>query len=160
MIGEFKGEYRWLSNFATCCITFNGIIYLSVEHAYMSAKSDDPEWKEYCRIEPQAGNVKRRSKSINLVDFWDIKKTLVMKELLMIKFSIDPFNRLLLSTGDQEIQEGNTWGDTFWGVDLNTGIGENMLGKMIMEIRCHIRKCYELHAVGVNYGSLDGLIGF
>jgi len=33
----------------------------------------------------------------------------------------------LLSTGNCEIQEGNYWGDTFWGVCK--GKGENNLGK-------------------------------
>jgi predicted NAD-dependent protein-ADP-ribosyltransferase YbiA (DUF1768 family) len=29
----------------------------------------------------------------------------------------------------------NTWSDTFWGVDLKTGKGDNNLGKLIMKIR-------------------------
>lgn len=33
------------------------------------------------------------------------------------------------------IQEGNYWGDTFWGVDLKKREGENNLGKLVMEIR-------------------------
>ena len=38
MIKEFKGDYRWLSNFTPCKIELDGFIYPSVEHAYMSAK--------------------------------------------------------------------------------------------------------------------------
>ena len=41
MIKEFRGEYAWLSNFASVPITLDGIQYPSVEHAYMSAKSKD-----------------------------------------------------------------------------------------------------------------------
>lgn len=48
MIREFQGEYRWLSNFAPVLIKLDGI-YPSVEHAYMSAKSDDMKWKLFCQ---------------------------------------------------------------------------------------------------------------
>ena len=58
-----------------------------------------------------------------------------MKNLLTQKFSDERFRSLLLATGDTYIIEGNTWGDTFWGVDMYSGEGENILGKMIMEIR-------------------------
>ena len=40
-------------------------------------------------------------------------------------------NKLQLIEG--EIVEENTWGDTFWGVCK--GVGENHLGKLLMEIR-------------------------
>ena len=30
---------------------------------------------------------------------------------------------------------GNTWGDTCWGVDLRTGQGENHLGRILMKVR-------------------------
>lgn len=40
-------------------------------------------------------------------------------------------------TGDAELIEGNNWGDTFWGVC--NGRGENMLGKLLMEIRDYLR---------------------
>jgi predicted NAD-dependent protein-ADP-ribosyltransferase YbiA (DUF1768 family) len=29
----------------------------------------------------------------------------------------------------------DTWGDKFWGVDLETGEGENNLGILLMELR-------------------------
>jgi len=40
MIKEFQGEHRWLSNFTPVNILYKGYIYSSVEHAYVSAKSD------------------------------------------------------------------------------------------------------------------------
>ena len=30
---------------------------------------------------------------------------------------------------------GNNWGDLIWGVDIETGEGQNLLGKLIMEFR-------------------------
>ena len=41
----------------------------------------------------------------------------------------------LLDTGNAELQEGNNWGDRYWGVDLKTGYGENRLGRIIMKVR-------------------------
>ncbi len=39
----------------------------------------------------------------------------------------------LLATWPADLQEGNTWGDTFWGV-VN-GVGENHLGNILMDVR-------------------------
>ena len=39
----------------------------------------------------------------------------------------------LLATGKATLVEGNSWGDTFWGVCR--GKGKNMLGKILMRVR-------------------------
>ena len=140
MIQQFEKEYSWLSNFIPCPIVLNGITYPSVEHAYTSAKSDDVRWHLKCADESiTPGKIKRMSKDICLVKNWDFFKVEVMRECLAQKFSQEPFKTMLLETGDTCIQEGNYWGDTFWGVDLNTKIGENKLGKLIMEIRENLK---------------------
>lgn len=41
----------------------------------------------------------------------------------------------MMETGDMPIIEGNTWKDTFWGIDIHTGQGENNLGRILMEVR-------------------------
>lgn len=43
--------------------------------------------------------------------------------------------RRLLDTGDLTLIEGNHWGDTFWGVDIRTGKGDNHLGMILMQVR-------------------------
>lgn len=43
----------------------------------------------------------------------------------------------LLTTGDAMLVEGNTWGDTVWGVCQ--GKGENRLGKILMRVRKELR---------------------
>lgn len=58
-IDEFQGEFRWLSNFAAVEVVLNGITFKSVEHAYMSAKSEDPDWKLFCQNGASAGKVKK-----------------------------------------------------------------------------------------------------
>lgn len=139
MIKEFQGEFRWLSNFTRCYIHLDGRDFSSVEHAYMSAKSDDPDWKHFCETENSAGLVKRRSRYITLVDNWDDIKVDIMRECINQKFD-DPFLKAkLLATEDCHIQEGNMWNDKFWGVCLKTGKGQNILGKLIMEKREMLR---------------------
>ena len=60
------------------------------------------------------------------------------RQLLRSKFSDPELAEALLATGDAELVEGNTWGDPFWGV--YKGKGENMLGRLLMEVRGEIRR--------------------
>ena len=139
-IEQFRGEYRWLSNFASVKIEYGGRIYPSVEHAYIGAKSDDEEWKDLCAENHKAGELKKISKDIDLRPNWEDEKIGIMKTLLVKKFNQEPFKTKLINTDDAHIQEGNTWYDIFWGVDLKSGFGENYLGRIIMEIREILKK--------------------
>ncbi len=132
---EFRGDYRWLSNMTPCIVIFDGVAYRSVEHAYMSAKSDDAEWKEFCVNTQSPATVKQQSKNIILRDDWETIKINVMYSLLVQKFNQEPFRQKLIETGDCYIQEGNRWKDTFWGIDLDTNKGNNHLGNLITKIR-------------------------
>jgi predicted NAD-dependent protein-ADP-ribosyltransferase YbiA (DUF1768 family) len=58
-----------------------------------------------------------------------------MEECIKQKFNQEPFKTKLLETGSKHIQEGNRWGDKFWGVCLKTNKGKNHLGRLIMEVR-------------------------
>ena len=46
--------------------------------------------------------------------------------------------KLIEMTGNSTLIEGNWWNDRFWGVDSKTGIGENHLGKLLMELRAEL----------------------
>lgn len=136
MIAEFKYPYRWLSNFEPVDILYNGELYPSVEHAYMSAKNDSEEWKLFCKTH-SASEVKSESRKIPLKEGWEEMKLSVMESLLFQKFNNKSLADKLKATGYQNIQEGNTWGDEFWGVNLKSKInrGENHLGRLIMKVR-------------------------
>ena len=57
-----------------------------------------------------------------------------MKEIIRRKFSQHPdLADKLVATGQKELQEGNNWGDTFWGI--SNGKGQNNLGIILMEVR-------------------------
>lgn len=142
MVTTFRGEYHFLSNFYLTQVFFRGVWYRSSEHAYMSAKSDDPQWKVYCanqNVTP--ADVKENCKYIKLIDNWHVIKLSVMEECLRSKFSDTIMREKLLGTGSQNLQEGNWWGDRFWGVDLtvNPNIGENHLGRLLMKIRDELK---------------------
>ena len=55
------------------------------------------------------------------------------------KYLQESLKSKLLSTGDCLLEEGNWWGDKFWGVDIKTREGENHLGKIIMQVREELR---------------------
>ena len=142
MIHRFKDENRWLSNMALVKIEFQGNTYSSVEHAYQSAKNKSQEWKDICISEFNPYKIKILSRDIEVREDWDEVKLLVMEECLIEKFKQEPFKSQLLATGNENIQEGNEWGDKFWGVDLTSSpnIGENHLGRLIMKTRENLRE--------------------
>jgi len=135
MIKEFKGEYRWLSNFTPCKVLLDGVEYPSTENAYQASKT-----LIYAERQPftsmTAGQAKRAGRKVTMRDDWDNVKLDVMENLNRQKYLTEPLKSMLIKTGDVEIQEGNTWGDTFWGIC--NGVGQNNLGKIIMKIRKEI----------------------
>lgn len=132
-IEKFDDKYRFLSNFWPAAVVMEGDTYPSVEHAYQAAKTLDPIARLQIRQAPTANAAKRLGKKVILRDQWDTLKLRVMTDLVAQKFkNLDLKNRLL-ATGDEDIIEGNWWGDTFWGVCKGTGT--NHLGKILMDLR-------------------------
>ena len=134
-IEAFKDEYRWLSNFWPVDVLLDGLCYKSVENAYQAAKSSEPTLRAiFMNCSP--GQAKRAGRSLIIRKDWEQIKLNVMKDLLQQKFSQPEFREKLKATGTCQIIEGNTWGDTFWGKCKE--VGQNNLGKLIMEIRDEI----------------------
>lgn len=146
-IREFRGDYRFLSNFypAETYIAFEGGVYPTVEHAYQAAKTLDKLAREPFQVSGSGseckyitpGQAKRLGRTIHIRPDWEEVKLLVMETLLFKKFQDQLLRARLLETGTMELVEGNNWNDTFWGVDLRSGIGENKLGKLLMKVREH-----------------------
>lgn len=145
IIKEFQGEYRWLSNFWPVNIELDGIIYPSVEHAFMSSKSNDEEWKRYCsNVKHSPASVKYKSRYIKVLPTWNSSKIEIMKHCLIQKYNQEWFRTKLLETENKYLQEGNMWSDKYWGVCLKTNKGSNHLGILIMEIRDSLKQNYRL----------------
>lgn len=135
-ITSFTGENRFLSNFYP-----HHPDGKTVEHYYQAEKAF-----RYGSIDlyhkiwdaPTPGQAKNFAKEVVLDDDWHLIKVGVMLMFVKDKFSEYPnMKQMLLETGERELVEGNTWGDTFWGVC--GGKGENMLGKILMHIRLGIQ---------------------
>lgn len=76
-------------------------------------------------------------KSIRRRD-WDDVKVDVMRNILRAKADQHEYvRRKLLATGDRELIE-DSWRDDFWGWGPNRD-GQNMLGKLWMEVRAELR---------------------
>jgi predicted NAD-dependent protein-ADP-ribosyltransferase YbiA (DUF1768 family) len=56
------------------------------------------------------------------------------------KFGQHPdYRERLLETGQRTIVELNSWDDTYWGADIETGLGRNVLGRILMGVRSTLR---------------------
>lgn len=138
-IDRFVGEYAFLSNFHPSTVTYEGKRYPTVEHAFQAAKTFDENSKEAVRKATTPGDAKKLGRLVSLREGWDEIKVDIMRDLIRRKFQ-NPFLRpLLLATGDAELIEGNYWNDRFFGVCMRTGVGENHLGRILMEVRDEIR---------------------
>lgn len=133
-------EYRFLSNFYPAEIRIGPEAYITLEHAYQAMKF--VYWEDRLKVarQPTPGHAKRFARThtgLRYPDFHERKLDL-MERLLRKKFRhFSQLGDMLLATGDAELIEGNTWGDTFWGVCAGTGY--NHLGRLLMERRAALR---------------------
>lgn len=136
VIDSFDGEFAFLSNFyeqPNLITDEMNIAYFTVEHYFQAAKTLDKNLRKRMSILDTPGKVKRAGRNLDLRPDWEKVKIDVMRRALIKKFSDPLMKEKLLETGDAKLVEGNWWGDTFWGVC--NGVGENHLGKLLMEIR-------------------------
>ncbi|MGW8177793.1 MAG: NADAR family protein [bacterium] len=138
-ISSFDGEYQFLSNFFPVTVFLDGECYPSVEHAYQAAKTTNPYERQFIKDMKTPGRAKRAGRHLMLREDWELIKISVMHDLLRQKFSHETLRKRLLATGDEKLEEGNTWKDYFWGVC--NGIGQNQLGVLLMRVREEIRHC-------------------
>lgn len=139
MIGTFDGEYAFLSNFYPFFITDEDYItYPTVEHYFQAMKTLDKGVRFYIAIQATPGKAKRLGRKLDLRPDWEFIKDSIMEKALRIKFSNPELRKALLNTGDEYLEEGNTWGDQYWGV--YNGVGKNTLGKLLMKIRQEIKE--------------------
>jgi hypothetical protein len=134
VINSFRGANRFLSNFYDCKVKIRGKIFPTAEHAYQCAKTDNEKDFKFVFESYKPGEAKRRGRVIKKRSDWEHDKLDVMREIVLAKFQQNEDLAIrLVDTGEQELIEGNEWGDTFWGVCK--GKGENWLGKILMEVR-------------------------
>src|SRR5579864_1848661 len=86
-ITSFTGEYRFLSNFWPCSITYEATDYPSVEHAFQAAKTLNQNERLLIRSLPSPAQAKRAGKKVVLRPDWEQTKVGIMRSLLHEKFS-------------------------------------------------------------------------
>ena len=128
-ISSFRGEYAFLSNF----YLVGGI---TAEHLFQADKTFDRTWADKIRAAATPAEAKKLGRRCPMRNDWNSVRVDIMRDVLKWKF--DPVEHPALwaklkATGDTILIEGNTWNDTFWGIC--NGIGQNWLGKLLMEIR-------------------------
>lgn len=135
VIDSFKGEYEFLSNFYREPVYYDGFTWPTSEHAYQAAKcfyQEDYDLFKDPKMTP--GQAKRLGRKVKMWDNWDDIKQSIMEKIVTAKFEPgSDIAKALIGTGDAILIEGNTWGDTFWGVC--DGVGKNWLGQILMHIR-------------------------
>lgn|SRR3990167_817544 len=151
-ISDFRGPYQWLSNFYLAMVEYEGNYYPSTEHAFQATKALSVELRLPFMTVSQQGLIaptqlvrmmtcaeaKKAGRRLSLRHDWDKVKLDVMHAVLWSKFTLhEDLKKKLLATGDEELIEGNTWGDRYWGVC--NGVGENHLGRLLMELRVQLR---------------------
>lgn len=132
-IDDFRGAYRFLSNFYDAPVTYLGVTYANNEAAFQAQKCTDNTVKAmFAKLNPS--EAKRLGRNVQLRPDWETVKYDIMYEVCKAKFEQnDDLREMLLDTGDAYLEEGNTWNDRCWGTCR--GVGENHLGKILMRIR-------------------------
>lgn len=133
----FEGEYAFLNNFFEPAngIRFVGEKFRCSEAVYQSQKTHDINIRR-AMINMNGSEAKRFGRhSIVLRPDWKERdvRLFAMKRALTIKFRDAELAQKLIATGDKILVDENRWSDRFWGI--KNGKGENMLGRLLMEVR-------------------------
>ena len=144
----FIGEYRLLSNFHITPVKYEGITYLSSEHAYQAVKTLDNSMREMISQATSPSKAKKMGFSVTIRDNWNTIKYQIMEDIVRIKFNSNKeIADKLIATGDRYLIESTTWHDCDWGICIKKNCekgcknkrGKNNLGNILMKIRKELK---------------------
>ena len=148
MINDFTGDYYFLSNFSSSPIYEEPkpgeiIEYPTVEHYFQAMKTKNLGLRKKIAAAATPGQAKCMGRHLQLRPDWENIKLDVMASAIRGKFEWPELRKKLLATGDEELEEGNTWHDNFWGnchcKKCQSIPGLNYLGAILMDERERIR---------------------
>lgn len=137
----YEQDFYVLSNFSAFMVELGCRVFPTSEHAYHWHKfPDDPLKQAAIRQASSAHGAFKMAERWRVYrrEDWDAVKVDIMRDILRAKAAQHEYvSRKLLATGDRELIE-DSWRDDFWGWGPNRD-GQNMLGKLWMEIRAELR---------------------
>lgn len=150
VVYKTKEEYGGLSNMASgypVCV--NGIRILTSEAMYQACRFPHlPEVQREIIGQHSPMTAKMKSKAFRKESRpdWDAIRFKIMRWCLRVKLAqnYQSFGSLLLATGDSPIVEQSRkddyWGAKAQGVDQELLIGQNVLGRLLMELREQLKR--------------------
>jgi N-glycosidase YbiA len=133
-------KYGAFSNFSRHGFEIDGKYWKTSEHYFQAMKFEGTEYEvkvRQARSPKDAANLGRR-RDFPLRRDWEEIKDDVMRRAVLKKFQTHKeLEKLLLSTGEEEIVE-NASSDYYWGCGKD-GTGLNKLGTILMETRDQLR---------------------
>lgn len=148
-VERFRGDNYFLSNMyvmTNWIETDLGIAVTTSEHAYQAARFVDPETHKI--VAGVVDGITAKDLAHELIEAgepqlpdWETTKVWRMHGIVHQKFFRNPeLARLLIATGNENLVEGNTWDDTFWGVcPVGSNNGFNILGNVLMIVRAELQ---------------------
>lgn len=154
-IYEFQGKNRFLSNFFPSPFKLMVVEKGAYDSHFMLEFVNNEQWYVYNKCKYYAdrrevmkltkpGDIKRYGRKVNLDPDFEKNKIDIMLKGVRAKFNQNPeLATQLIATGSLTLQEGNKWGDMFWGINLNpkkgiVGAGKNILGHILMQVRSEL----------------------
>lgn len=139
--------YGWLGNMSPYSVLHEGKTYRTTEALFQALRFDDESIIELIRSQksPMAAKmVAKPHKSKMIIEKFSNQDIENMRLCLRLKLAQHPeLKTLLLATNDEQIIEDTTNRHRVcpWGAKLKNGkwIGENLLGKLWMQLRTELR---------------------
>lgn len=138
-VNFYEREFYPLSNFSAFALDWRGIRFDTSEAAYHWEKFTCDGIRALIQFAPSAHAAFKiaESERPNRRPDWDAVKVGIMRDILRAKAEQHEYvRRKLLETGTRPLIE-KSWRDDFWGWGPNKD-GQNMLGKLWMEIRADL----------------------
>lgn len=129
MINNFRGKYEFLSSSYPAEITIDSITYPTSKHAFQAMKVMDRGIQMAISKAPEPEDAGRMGSErymekhgIKIREDWDdVLQVIMMRSITYLKFCKHPnLLKQLIETGNEKLVDG---------------LGENCLGKILMEIR-------------------------
>ena len=150
----YEQEFYVLSNFSAFRLYWRDLDFDTSEHAYQwekfwvpTRRHQDIQAAGHQNIQAAIHQARSAHEAFKIAEAnrphvregWEAQKTGVMRAILRTKAAQHEYvRRKLLETGDRTLIE-DSWRDAFWGWGADRQ-GQNMLGKLSMEIRAELHK--------------------